>query len=177
MRDHQDNSEEELEEGPSKSAVKREMHALQDLGKTLSELNDKQLGQLPIEDEKLLEALRETRRIRSKNALKRHLQYVGKLMRDVDPEPIETALEVMRRPAREANALFHQLEQLRDDVLAAGVAGVEIVLARWPEADRQQLRQLILQHQRELAKDKPPAASRKLFRYLRDLLETYGASG
>ena len=176
MSDHND-TDNEFDEGPSKSAVKREMHALQDLGKTLSGMNDKQLAQLPIDDEKLLEALRETRRIRSKNALKRHLQYVGKLMRDVDPEPIEAALDVMRRPAREANALFHQLEQLRDEVLDAGVAGVEIVLGRWPEADRQQLRQLILQHQREIQKGKPPAASRKLFRYLRDLLETYGASG
>ena len=177
MREDPEKTEEELDEGPSKSAVKRQMHALQDLGKTLSELNDKQLAQLPIEDEKLLEALRETRRIRSKNALKRHLQYVGKLMRDVDPEPIEVALEVMRRPAREANALFHQLEQLRDEVLTSGVTGVDTVLNRWPQADRQHLRQLILQHQRELAKGKPPAASRKLFRYLRELLETYGASG
>ena len=177
MRDYPEDNEDELDEGPSKTAVKRQMHALQDLGKTLSELNDKQLAQIPIEDEKLLEALRETRRIRSKNALKRHLQYVGKLMRDVDPEPIEAQLDAMRRPAREANALFHQLEQLRDDVLAAGVTGVETVLSRWPQADRQQLRQLILQHQREMARGKPPAASRKLFRYLRELLETYGASG
>ncbi|TDG14776.1 DUF615 domain-containing protein [Seongchinamella unica] len=177
MQDHPDNSEEELEEGPSKTAVKRQMHALQDLGKTLSGLNDNQLAQVPIEDDKLLDALRETRRIRSKNALKRHLQYIGKLMRDVDPEPIEAALDEMRRPAREANDLFHQLEQLRDEVLGSGVAGVEIILGRWPEADRQQLRQLILQHQRELAKGKPPAASRKLFRYLRELLQTYGASG
>lgn len=177
MQDYPDNSEEELEEGPSKSAVKRQMHALQDLGKTLSELNDRQLAQLPIEDDKLLEALRETRRIRSKNALKRHLQYVGKLMRDVDPEPIEAALEAMRRPAREANALFHQLESMRDEVLQSGVDGVESVLARWPQADRQQLRQLVLQHQRETSRGKPPAASRKLFRYLRELLETYGASG
>ena len=175
MRDNDDNIDDDFEEGPSKSEVKRQMHALQDLGKTLSGMNDKQLAQLPIDDEKLLQALRETRRIRSKNALKRHLQYVGKLMRDVDPEPIEAALEVMRRPAREANALFHQLEELRDEVLAAGVNGVEIVLTRWPDADRQQLRQLILQHQREQQKGKPPAASRKLFRYLRDLLETYGA--
>ncbi|RLQ21921.1 DUF615 domain-containing protein [Seongchinamella sediminis] len=177
MHDYPDHSEEELAEGPSKSAVKRQMHALQDLGKTLSELNDKQLAQLPIEDEKLLEALRETRRIRSKNALKRHLQYVGKLMRDVEPEPFEAALEAMRQPAREAKALFQQLEQLRDEVLEAGVDGVETVLARWPQADRQQLRQLVLQHQRELSRGKPPAASRKLFRYLRELLETYGASG
>jgi len=175
MRKKNDKVEDDLEEGPSKSEVKRQMHAKQALGKTLTELSDKQLSLIPIEDEKLLGALRETRRITSKNALKRHMQFVGKLMREVDPEPIEAALESMRRPAREANEAFHQLEQLRDDVLAAGAPGAELVMSRWPEADRQQLRQLILQHQREQQKSKPPAASRKLFRYLRELLESYGA--
>ncbi len=175
MRKHSEKNEEELEEEPSKSEVKRQMHARQALGKTLTELSEKQLVLMPIEDEKLLAALRETRRISSKNALRRHMQFIGKLMRDVDPEPIEAALESMRRPAREANEAFHQLEQLRDDILSAGVSGVELVLERWPEADRQQVRQLVLQHQREQQKGKPPAASRKLFRYLRELLENYGA--
>lgn len=167
--------EEAFDEGPSKSEVKRQMLALQALGEDLTRLNDKQLAQLPIHDERLLAALRETRNIRSKNALKRHLQFVGKLMRDVDPAPIEAALETMRRPARQQKEAFHQLEQLREDVLAAGVHGVELVLQRWPEADRQQLRQLILQHQRETERGKPPAASRKLFRHLRELQEIYGS--
>jgi ribosome-associated protein len=69
---------------------------------------------------------------------------------------------------------FHQLEQLREDILVAGLSGVELAIARWPEADRQQLRQLVLQHQREVQRGKPPAASRKLFRYLRELQEFYG---
>lgn len=165
---------ETAEESPSKSEVKRQMLALQALGQELTGLSDKQLAQLPLRDERLLEAIRETRNIRSKNALKRHLQFVGKLMRDVDPAPIEAALESMRRPARQQNEAFHQLEQLREEILADGVAGVEKVMQRWPAADRQQLRQLILQHQRETRQNKPPAASRKLFRYLRELREIYG---
>ena len=169
------NEQEPLEEGPSKSEIKRQMLALQALGEDLARLNDKQLAQLPIADERLLAALRETRNIRSKNALKRHLQFVGKLMREVDPSPIEAALETMRRPARQQNEAFHRLEQLRDEVLSDGVSGVELVLNRWPEADRQQLRQLVLQHQRETQRGKPPAASRKLFRYLRELQEIYGS--
>ena len=176
MREQNGNTEDDaVEEGPSKSEIKRQMLALQALGEDLARLNDKQLGQLPIDDERLLAALRETRNIRSKNALKRHRQFVGKLMRDVDPAPIEAALEAMRRPARQQNEAFHQLEQLREEVLGAGVSGVELVLKRWPEADRQQLRQLILQHQREVQRNKPPAASRKLFRYLRELQEIYGS--
>lgn len=175
MREKNSNTgEEAFEEGPSKSEIKRQMLALQALGEDLTRLNDKQLAQLPIEDERLLAAIREARNIRSKNALKRHLQFVGKLMRDIDPAPIEAALEAMRRPARQQNEAFHRLEQLRDEVLEAGVAGVELVRQRWPEADRQQLRQLVLQHQREIQRSKPPAASRKLFRYLRELHEIYG---
>lgn len=166
-----------IEQGPSKSEIKRRMLALQALGETLTTLSDRELAQLPIDDEALLAAIRETRRIRSKNALKRHLQYVGKLMRAVDPEPIEAALEERRRPQQERNVVFHELENLRDALLDAGAAGVERVVERFPEANRQHLRQLVLQHQREMQRDKPPAASRKLFRYLRDLQENQGAGG
>ena len=108
------------------------------------------------------------------SARKRHLQFIGKLMRSVDPAPIERALQTMHE-ARQNNAeAFHQLEQLRDDILAQGPGGVELAMGRWPQADRQQLRQLVLQHQREQQRSKPPAASRKLFGYLRELQALYG---
>lgn len=172
MRDREPDANAE-ETGPSKTELKRQMHARQALGEALTDLPDKQLAALPISDERLLAAIRETRNIRSKNARRRHLQFIGKLMRDVDPAPIEAALEAQRRPGREKTARFHALESLRDKVLSEGVAGVETVLERWPAADRQQLRQLLLQHQREQQGGKPPAASRKLFRYLRELQDDY----
>jgi ribosome-associated protein len=176
MPDANDNNSPEFEEElpPSKSALKRQMLALQQLGESLLELNDHQLAQIPIVDEQLLLALRETRQIRSNSARKRHLQFIGKLMRHVDPQPIERAMAGMHRGKAKNKDRFHQLEQLRDDILAAGVSGVELATARWPDADRQQLRQLVLQHQREIQRGKPPAASRKLFRYLRELQEFYG---
>ena len=96
---------------------------------------------------------------------------IGKLMRNIDPAPIEAALDNLYREQRESADRFHRLEQLRDDVLSQGLKGIEQVIARWPQADRQHLRQLVLQHQREVARNKPPAASRKLFRYLRELEE------
>lgn len=176
MREQPQADDGELEEGPSKTALKREMTARQQLGEALTKLNDKQLGQIPIKNEQLLAAIVETRNIRSKNARKRHLQFIGKLMRDVDPEPIQNALEHLHKPAKQKNAQFHALEQMRDEMLASGQAGVEQVMRRWPDADRQQLRQLLLQHQRESQRSKPPAASRKLFRYLRELQDLYGGS-
>lgn len=163
------------QELPSKSAVKRRMLALQALGESLLELNDKQLSRIPVEDEQLLQALREARQIRSNSARRRHLQFIGKLMRNIDPQPIERALQAMHQARREDNDAFHQLEQLREELLAAGPVGVERIMTRWPQADRQQLRQLILQHGRERQRNKPSAASRKLFRYLRELQELYGS--
>lgn len=172
---NEDNDQEiEQELAPSKSERKRQMHALQALGESLLELSDKQLQQIPLEEGQLLEAIHECRRIRSNSARKRHLQLIGKLMRTIDPAPIEAALTVIHQPHKDSTAAFHRLEQLRDDVLASGPAGIEKIMGLWPEADRQQLRQLVLQHQREVSGDKPPAASRKLFRYLRELRERYG---
>jgi len=156
---------------PSKSEIKRQMHALQDLGVALLELNDKQLADMPIMDSQLLDALEEARRISSNSARKRQLQRIGKLMREVDAEPIRIALDRVHQKKQGRNEAFHELEALRDQVLSAGLQGIEKVLERWPEADRQHLRQLVLQHQRELKNEKPPSASRKLFRYLRELQE------
>jgi ribosome-associated protein len=176
MPDHDDTTPQESEyDGPSKSAVKRQMTALQQLGETLTHLTDKQLTQIPIEDERLRQVIAEARNIRSHSARKRHLQLIGKLMRHIDPQPIQQALEKLDQNRRQDAEQFHALEQMRDQILAAGVSGTELAAQRWPQADRQQLRQLVLQHQRELQKSKPLAASRKLFRYLRELQELYGA--
>lgn len=158
-------------QAPSKSARKRRMLALQDLGETLVTLSEKQLAALPVSDARLLLAIRECRTIRSHSARRRQLQFIGKLMRELDPVPIERALQDLDRQHRSASAAFHELETLRDAVLSDGLPGIEKILARWPGADRQHLRQLLLQHEREQRGGKPPAAGRKLFRYLRELQE------
>jgi ribosome-associated protein len=171
----EENEQPEGEEAPSKSELKRRMLALQALGESLVALNDRQLGRIPIDDDRLEEAIREARQIRSNSARRRHLQYIGKLMRDIDAEPIQRALDDLHQRHQQANQDFHQLEHLRDEVLDAGINGVERVIDVWPRADRQQLRQILLQHERELKLGKPPAAARKLFRYLRDLKDSYGS--
>ena len=162
---------------PSKSARKRQMLALQAIGESLVTLTDRQLAKIPIGNEQLLASIRECRQIRSNSARKRQLQFIGKLMRNVDPIPIEQALLALHKTQQQDAAAFHQLEQLREAILAAGVDGVELAMSRYPRADRQHLRQLVLQHQREIEHRKPPAASRKLFRYLKELQDTYGDPG
>lgn len=84
------------ESKPSKSARKREYLALQKLGEDLVTLRESELSSIPL-DEDLLEAVREARRIKAHGALRRQKQYIGKLMRHVDPEPINAALERLRR--------------------------------------------------------------------------------
>ncbi len=147
------------------------MSALQELGATLTQLSDKQLRRIPIADPRLREAIAETRRINSNSARRRHLQFIGKLMRDIDPEPIQTALAELDREREGGARRFQELEALRDELLAQGLAGIDTIIARWPGADRQHLRQLLLQSLREQQRNKPPAARRKLFRYLRELDE------
>ena len=90
-------------------------------------------------------------------------------MRKVDSAPIEAALASLHDARRHNADAFHELESLRDRLLESGPPAIEEVLQRWPSADRQQLRQLLLQHQREQKQGKPPAASRRLFKYLREL--------
>ncbi|MBT4519804.1 MAG: DUF615 domain-containing protein [Halieaceae bacterium] len=157
---------------PSKSEMKRQMTALQEIGEALTRLTDKQLAKVPIIDERLVVAIRESRKINSNSAARRHRQWIGKLMRDIDTAPIIEALQSIHMQQEMSTRAFHEVEKLRDDALAAGIPGVELIKARWPSVDRQQLRQLLLQHQREMRSGKPPAASRKLFKLLRGLQES-----
>jgi ribosome-associated protein len=172
MPDEIDQFDEDRDEGPSKSELKRRMTALQELGVALTRLSERELSQIPIEDERLCKAIADARRITTRSARRRHLQFIGKLMRDIDPEPIQQAMDSLYRSHQAETDRFHQLEALRDDVLARGDAGVQAVMERWPHADRQQLRQWVRQHQREHSSGQPPAASRKLFKYLRELQES-----
>ena len=164
--------EEDEDLAPSKSARKRQMTALQKLGEELVKLSERELVRIPVEDARLLETIREARAIKSHSARRRHLQYLGKLMRSVDPEPIEAALDALHQERRGEAKAFRELEAWRDTLLQEGDSAIQGVLQRFPGGDRQQIRQLLRQHKRESATGKPLAARRKLFRYLRELTQS-----
>ena len=88
------------------------MTALQEMGESLTRLTDKQLDKIPLEDERLVIAVRETQQIKSNSARKRHMQYIGKLMRDIDAEAIQKALQVMYQQKQQTNDSFHELEKI-----------------------------------------------------------------
>ena len=165
-------------EAPSKTALKKQMTALQKMGEELVGLSDRELAKIPVDDENLSRAIDEARRIRSRSARRRQLQYIGKLMRSADSEPIRAALDALHQQKRQDANRFHALEQLRDDLLAGDTKALEDLLQSSPTADRQHLRQLVRQHQKDTraatGEDSRTAtpASRKLFRYLRELTDT-----
>lgn len=155
---------------PSKSARKREMHALQQLGADIVALSAGQLATIPL-DAKLAEAIDTARRIKSREGLRRQMQYIGKLMRSAEVEPIREALRQLEHGRKEDARRFHQLEQWRDQLLEQGPKACEEVMAHFPQADGQHLRQLISRANKEKQLNKPPTSARKLFRYLRELDE------
>lgn len=165
-----DNFFDDADERPSKSARKREMQALQDLGTALVELSDGDLKTIPLDDE-LAEAIAVARRIKDFTGKRRQLQFIGKLMRKIDTDAIEAAYNDLVHGQQQRNQHFHQLEKLRDRLLAEGIDAMSAVLDVYPHADRQHLRQLILAAEKEQKAGQPPATARKLFKYLRELAE------
>lgn len=154
----------------SKSEDKRDAEARQVLGEELVGLSAEQLSRVPM-DEMLLEAIKLAQRLHNKReAKRRQLQYIGRLMRGRDVEPMAKALDRIKQRSQEANARFTRLERLRDKVVAEGDKAVGAVVEIYPEADRQQLRQLARQSRKPDGTTNTTAA-RALFRYLRSLDE------
>lgn len=153
----------------SKSQRKREMTTLQDMGAELVKLPRARLEKLDL-PESLLGALLEAQRLTSHGAIRRQMQFIGKLMRDVEAAPIAEQLAVLRGESAAAKAEFHALEHWRARLLKDDQAVTEW-LVRHPDSDVQQLRQLIRNARKEEAEGKPPRSSRALFRLLRDISE------
>lgn len=126
---------------PSKSALKRQMHELQTLGEELTRLPDSRIAPLNL-PESLLDALAEFHRTRSFEGKRRQLQYVGKLMRHVDPEPIREAIAAFKLGSAKDTLRLHEAERWREELLAQDDA-----LTRWmsehPSTDAQALRSLV----------------------------------
>ena len=164
----------ETEDSPekSKSQVKRELLALQDLGRELVNLAPKALQKVPL-TEKTRGAIIQARQLRM-GALARQLKHIGKLIRDEDVDRIRAVLDQESLPHQVEVEAFHEVETWRDGLIA-GVDGLfEQLCGRFPGLDRQHLHQLIRESKKEQALNKPPKSSRALFRYLNELSEESG---
>lgn len=160
----------QAEDEKSKGQLKREMHALQELGQRMLELKPAQLDKLAL-TEKMRDALEEAHRHTARGALKRHMNYVGKLMREQDVDAIQTYLDRLDSSSKVHAQFFHELERWRDRLLTGDAEQQQAFMEAYPEADRQTVRQLVRQASKEAAENKPPAASRKLFKLIREVAE------
>jgi len=152
---------------PSKSQRKRDMHSLQDMGAELAGLSAERLARIAM-PERLREALREAQRITRHEARRRQLQFIGRLMREVDPAPIREALDALNGVSAIETARQHRLERLRERLLDDETVLTEIGAAH-PGADLQRLRHLRRGALHEREAGKPPKHFRELFRMLREI--------
>ena len=156
---------------PSKTRRKAAMHDLQDLGEALVALDPRRLAELAAETElpeRLVDAIAQARTITAWGGRKRQLQYVGKLMRDVDPEPIRHRLDAWAHGHHLDTARQHALESLRERLLAEPAA-LEALAAEHPGLNRTRLAALIARARAERGGGAPPHAYRELFRALKAL--------
>jgi ribosome-associated protein len=159
---------EKIMEDKSKSEKKRDMTALQELGKRLLELSREQVQKIEMPQE-LQDAILLARTLNSHSALRRQMQYIGVLMRRIDVEPIRQELNEIGKGQKRKAREFQQLELMRDNLVEGDDAVFAEIIDRFPDADIQKLRQIVRAARREKKDDTSPKQSRALFRYLRGL--------
>ena len=152
----------------SKSEIKRDAEDLKQLGEKLVNLTKANLTKVPLVDS-LKDAIELAQRLQ-KEARRRQLQYIGKLLRSIDAEPIREALEKIENKHNQQQAMLHKLEILRDELVVKGDAALTDLLNEHPSADRQQLRNLIRAAQKEKEQNKPSKAYREIYQILKTLI-------
>lgn len=156
-------------EPPSKGELKRRARAVRELGERLIAAPEPLLDSLEL-PEKLDDAIRLARRITSRGALARQKQYVGKLMRQIDEEPILAALEARETERRLAARRFHRIERWRDRLIAEGEPALEALATELPEARRETFRDLVAAARDHAHPAAQARAAKALFRMLADRL-------
>ncbi|WP_439241176.1 ribosome biogenesis factor YjgA [Lonepinella sp. BR2474] len=152
----------------SKSEIKRDAEDLKKLGSKLVELTPANLEKIPL-DETLLDAIHLARKS-VKEAKRRQLQFIGKLLRATDTDPIQEALDKIENKHNQQQAMLHKLEYLRDDLVEKGDDVLAQFFDEHPTADRQHLRNLVRSAQKEKEQNKPPKAYREIYQYLKELM-------
>ena len=152
----------------SKSEIKRDAEDLKQLGEKLVNLTKANLTKIPLDDS-LKDAIELAQRLQ-KEARRRQLQYIGKLLRSIDAEPIREALEKIENKHNQQQAMLHKLEILRDELVAKGDAALTDLLNEHHSADRQHLRNLIRAAQKEKEQNKPSKAYREIYQILKTLI-------
>ncbi|WP_369602574.1 ribosome biogenesis factor YjgA [Hahella sp. SMD15-11] len=151
----------------SKTQRKREAEALQNLGKRLTELKAEQRRQIPISD-RLQEGIETYLRIRSHEARRRQLQYIGKVMKTEDINAIREALDRLDSASEVYARIHHHAEYWRGRLLSEGKEALTEFLDAHPGMDVQALRTLIRNAMKDQQTGKNRGHARKLYQMIRD---------
>lgn len=156
----------------SRTQLKREVQSLQKLGEKLVALTPEQLQQIPMEEE-LLEAVLLAKKLKKHEAKRRQLQYIGSLMRQVDPEPIQIAFSRVDQEHQVDIHVFRQTEKWRDQLLSGDNALIPTLTERFEDMDSEKILRLTESSRSEKAAGRQPKASRVLFRYLKPFAQRW----
>ncbi len=154
----------------SRSQKKRESNAMQTLGQELVRLPVSRVRSLGLPDD-LERAVLEWHAMPTHEARRRQLQFIGRVIREGDWEAVSAQMGEVRAVKQTEDDEFHRIEELREQLLAAGPDRLQPYLEQWPDVDPRHLRLLVRDALAERAAGKPPRAGRALFRLLRDVAE------
>lgn len=152
----------------SKTQKKKEATYLQDLGERLVNLSAEQIKGIELPEE-ICDAVRFAKTIKSHGAHRRHMQYIGALMRKIDPVPVQEALDNIEQGHYKQTLSFREIENWRDELIAGNEPLIDVILAKYPVANRKEIERLVQRARKEKEHSNPPGASRALFRYLREI--------
>jgi ribosome-associated protein len=161
---------------PNKTQIKKDMAVLFALSEELSELSAAQLKYVELPDN-IHKAVVEVSGMPHKGARKRLLKFIAGQLHKIDVDPILEKLARMKNKSAHAVREHHTVERWRDKLVAGGNEALTELLNEHPHADRQQLRQLLRNAQKEVEANKPPKSSRLLYRYLKELFKVDGETG
>lgn len=156
----------------SKTQLKRQAHDLQDLGKALVKMSRDQLARIDM-PENLRDAVMECRRFTRHEAIRRQMQYIGRIMRDIDAGPIAAQLGELEAPSKRQTALFHVAERWRTELIE-DLQALDRLVKEYPEVDRERLRELADKAREEKRASKSPRRYRELFHVLNSFLQDHG---
>ena len=154
----------------SKSQRKRDMIELQKLGEALIKLTPTQLAKLEL-PETLFTAIQQAKKLTSNEAKRRHMQYIGKIMREVEVEPIRLYLKRLKMAHEKDTAKFHHTEEWRSKLISQGDDALNAFVNEHPDVDRQQLRQLVRKAQQDVKMNRNTGGESALFKYLRVIIK------
>ena len=152
----------------NKSQQKREIQMLLTLGKNLSRLDAIALEKMEL-PQKLFQALLEVQAMKH-GAEKRQFKLICKMLRQINTESLQETIDNLEHKKADQNKKFHRIEYWRDSLLEEGQTAMTEFMAKYPQADAGQIRQLIRNANKELQANKPPKSSRTLFRLIRDVV-------